>query len=195
MKNTSSVKRTATKKQTPSEHVEQTVNLDAEDKALAPFVGALFREILGADDRQTVIVCFGTTAISGDSLGPMVGSILRKKCDIPAFVYGTEDCSINGKNMDEWLDFIRQVHEGAVFIAVDASLGTEQKVGQIVLRSDGVCPAAIKGKKQRFGDVGILGVVAESTDDPLMQLMTVSPLYVQEMANKVANVLKTALSY
>lgn len=159
MKKTSSVNKTATKKQTPSELVEQTVNPDAEDKALAPFVGALFREILGADDRQTVIVCFGTTAISGDSLGPMVGSILREKYDIPAFVYGTEDCSINGKNMDEWIDFIRQVHEGAVFIAVDASLGTEQKVGQIVLRSDGVCPAAIKGKKQRFGDVGILGVV------------------------------------
>lgn len=187
--------KTQTTRKRASKACEQTISLSEEDKALAPFIGAMFREILDADDRQTVIVCFGTMAISGDSLGPMVGSILREKYNINAFVYGTEDNCVNGKNMGEWLDFIRQVHEGAVFIAVDASLGAGDKVGQIVMRSDGVCPAAIKGKKERFGDVGILGVVAQSSDDPLMQLMTVPLLYVQQMADKVANVLNMALAY
>ncbi len=66
-------------------------------------------------------------------------------------------------------------------------------MGQIILRSDGVCPAAIKGRKNRFGDVGILGVVAKNNTDPLMQLMSVSPLYVEKMADKIANMLYCAV--
>lgn len=155
--------------------------------------GALFRAIAGMENRQTVIVCFGTTAISGDSLGPAVGNLLRDKYKVPAFVYGTQEHQVNGKNMGKWLEFIKTVHEGALFIAVDASLGGGDKVGQIVMRSDGVCPAAIKGRRDRFGDVGILGVVAKNTSDPLMQLMSVSPVYVADMADKISLLIKTAL--
>lgn len=155
--------------------------------------GALFRAIAGMENRQTVIVCFGTTAISGDSLGPAVGNLLRDKYKVPAFVYGTQEHQVNGKNMGKWLEFIKTVHEGALFIAVDASLGGGDKVGQIVMRSDGVCPAAIKGRRERFGDVGILGVVAKNTSDPLMQLMSVSPVCVADMADKISLLIKTAL--
>lgn len=155
--------------------------------------GALFRAIAGMENRQTVIVCFGTTAISGDSLGPAVGNLLRDKYKVPAFVYGTQEHQVNGKNMGKWLEFIKTVHEGALFIAVDASLGGGDKVGQIVMRSDGVCPAAIKGRRDRFGDVGILGVVAKNTSDPLMQLMSVSPVCVADMADKISLLIKTAL--
>ena len=164
------------------------------DDGLAPFVGALFRAIAGADDRETVIVCFGTNAISGDSLGPMVGSLLRSKYKVPVFVYGTDEHSVNGKNMDEWIDFIKSVHGDALYIAVDASLGAGEKTGQIIIRPDGVCPAAIKGKSTRFGDVGILGVVAKNSSDPLMQLMSVSQVYVENIADKIANMLYCALA-
>ncbi len=143
--------------------------------------------------RQIVVVCFGTTAISGDALGPMVGSQLVDKYNVPAFVYGTENHCVNGKNMKEWLNFIRAVHSDALFVAVDAGLGAKDKVGRLVIRDDGVCPAAIKGKKERFGDIGILGIVAENKGDALMQLMTVSPLYVAEMADKIANMLQSEL--
>ena len=190
-------KKEATKKTAPAKKPKTkpiSQEIADEDEALAPFIGALFRGIVDADDRQIVIVCFGTTAIAGDSFGPMVGSALRDKYAVPAFVYGTEEHCVNGKNMGEWIEFIKTVHEGAVFIAVDASLGAGEKVGRIILRTDGVCPAAIKGKTTRFGDVGILGVVAQSSSDPLMQLLSVSPLYVQEMADKVADMLYSALA-
>lgn len=123
----------------------------------------------------------------------MVGTLLSTRYNIPAFVYGTEACSVNGKNMREWLSFIKTAHKDALFIAVDAGLGTKDKVGKIVIRSDGVCPAAIKGKTERFGDVGILGVVAENKGDALMQLMSVSPLYIEKMAAEVAFLLKQAI--
>ena len=164
-----------------------------EDPDIAPLIGGMFRAVADMGERPVVVVCFGTMAISGDSLGPQVGSMLRDVYNVPAFVYGTEERTVNGKNMAEWLAFIKTVHEDALFIAVDASLGSREKVGQILLRDDGVCPAAIKGKKTRFGDVGILAVVAESGDDPLMRLMSVSPVYVQELAYKISFLLKSAL--
>lgn len=163
------------------------------DDALLPFVKEMMKNILYDEQRDIVVVCFGTMAISGDSLGPQVGTLLREKYNISAFVYGTEDCTVNGKNMQEWLSFIKQVHEGALFVAIDASLGEKSKVGQIVVRPDGVCPAGVKGKKSRFGDVGILGVVAQNAQDALMQLMTVSPLYVSKLADKVANMINIVL--
>lgn len=140
-----------------------------------------------------MVVCFGTTAISGDALGPQVGSLLRDKYKVPAFVYGTNDSSVNGKNMADWLEFISAAHSDALFIAVDACLGTADKIGSILVRADGVCPAAVKGKKARFGDIGLLAVVAETGDDPLMQLMSVSPLYVEKLADKTAIMLKSVL--
>lgn len=163
------------------------------DDALLPFVKEMMKNILYDEQRDIVVVCFGTMAISGDSLGPQVGTLLREKYNISAFVYGTEDCTVNGKNMREWLSFIKQVHEGALFVAIDASLGEKSKVGQIVVRPDGVCPAGVKGKKSRFGDVGILGVVAQNAQDALMQLMTVSPFYVSKLADKVANMINSVL--
>ena len=179
--------------QTSSKATSQAIDGQIDD-GLAPFVGALFRAISGADDRETVIVCFGTNAISGDSLGPTVGSLLRDKYKVPVFVYGTDNCSVNGKNMNEWIDFIKSVHGDALYIAVDASLGAGDKTGQIIIRPDGVCPAAIKGKTTRFGDIGILGVVAKNSADPLMQLMSVSQVYVENMADKIANMLYCALA-
>lgn len=152
---------------------------------------ALFEEDV---NRQIVVVCFGTMAISGDSLGPTVGTLLKEKYGVPAFVYGTENAPVNGKNMQEWLTFIRAAHKDALFLSVDASLGGADRVGQIIVRDDGVCPAAIKGKNSRFGDIGILAVVAENKGDALMQLMAVPALYVAELADKVANLVSRVFS-
>lgn len=160
------------------------------EHALAPFVSTLFNAVTERDDRQVVIVCFGTTAISGDALGPMVGTLLTDKYDIPAFVYGTQENNVNGKNMKDWLSFIKTVHEGAIFVAVDASLGKKDKVGEVVIREDGVCPSGVTGKTKRFGDIGILGIVAQNHGDALMQLLTVSPLNVSALADKIAILIK-----
>lgn len=160
---------------------------------VAPFISLLFKSIVDKGDRDIVIVCFGTNTISGDALGPMVGTLLTQKYNVPAFVYGTDESTVNGKNMSKWLSFIKAVHKGAIFIAVDASLGKADKVGQIVLRTDGVCPSGVTGKVERFGDIGILGIVAQNHKDALMQLMCVSPVEVSKMADKISIMLNDAI--
>ena len=160
---------------------------------VAPFVSLLFNDIVDRGEREIVIVCFGTNAISGDALGPMVGTLLTQKYNVPTFVYGTDECTVNGKNMAQWLSFIKTVHKDAIFVAVDASLGRADKIGDIVIRPDGVCPSGVTGKSERFGDVGILGIVAQNHKDALMQLMCVSPLEVSKMADKISIMLKDVI--
>lgn len=164
-----------------------------EEAELARYVSLLFNAITSKECEQIVVVCFGTNAISGDALGPMVGTLLREKYNLPAFVYGTEDSNVNGKNMSQWLDFIKNAHKGARFVAVDASVGAKDKIGQIVVREDGVCPSGVTGKKERFGDIGILGVVAKNEGDTLMRLMCVSPLEVSKLADKISFLIKQAV--
>lgn len=172
---------------------EQIARNNTDIHPLAPFVAKMFEAAIDKNERDVVIVCFGTNAISGDSLGPLVGTLLTKKYNIGAFVYGTDEAQINGQNMKEWMSFVKSAHENALLVAVDASLGNKDKVGQIVLRDDGVCPSGVTGKSERFGDVGVLGIVAQKHGDALMQLMTVSPLYVEKMADEIAIMLKCAI--
>lgn len=144
--------------------------------------------------RQIVVVCFGTPSISGDSLGPEVGSLLREDERFPAYVYGTLDRPITGRNMSEWISFVEEAHRDALFVAVDACLGDRRNLGKISVRSDGVCPAAVGGRKKRFGDVGIIAVVGDKTKDALSELMQVNAVYVSELALKVSDMIKAAVS-
>lgn len=144
-------------------------------------------------DRQIVIVCFGTPSIAGDSLGPEVGSLLREDKSFPAFVYGTLDRPVTGRNMNEWISFVRETHKGAILLAVDACLGDAANMGRISVRSDGVCPAAVGGRKSRFGDVGIIAVVGDKSGDALTELMQANAVYVSELAHKVADLIKSAV--
>ena len=144
-------------------------------------------------ERNIVVVCFGTPAISGDSLGPEVGSLLRRDKSFPAFVYGTTDRPVTGRNMTEWMDFVREAHRDSLLLAVDACLGDADNLGRISVRSDGVCPAAVGGKKKRFGDVGVIAVVGDKNGDALTELMQANAVYVSELAHKVADLIKAAV--
>ncbi len=174
----------------PTKTCQNSTNIGDDCDVIDNLIGAIFRDII--IDREIVIVCFGTMAIVGDSIGPRVGTLL-KSMSIPAFVYGDEDHTINGKNMSVWIDFITRVHAGALILAIDASLGARDKIGEVVIRPDGVCPAAVNGSKQRFGDIGILAIVGENTPQPVMQLMTQTPLYIEQLAQKTAYCVKNTL--
>ena len=137
--------------------------------------------------KDLVVVAFGTPLIAGDAFAPLVADAIRENFKLPIFVYGTTDNPINGKNMTEWLDFVKTVHKNALFVAIDASLGLN--VGGIVVRKDGVCPAAVNGKRRRFGDIGILGVVAKNDGDALASLLSAKFENVQNMALDTAKLL------
>ncbi len=143
--------------------------------------------------ENVVVVCIGSEKIAGDSLAPLVGDELRERYAVKNFVYGTTDESINGRNYDEWLEFVAEVHKGAKILAVDAGLGAVASVGKIRLTSGVVPKKAVTGGGKTVGDAGIVGIVGEVSDNPLGALLTVSADEVQKMAEKIAFVIFSAL--
>ncbi len=142
---------------------------------------------------EIVIVCFGAPSIAGDSLGPYVGSALVEKYNLPCYVYGTLDRPLTARNMDEYLPLISSLHPRAVVLSVDASLGKKERIGKFTVREDGVCPAAVGGRKNRYGDVGILGVVGVNGGNYMHELLNANGVEVSKMADKIAFVIYSAI--
>lgn len=142
---------------------------------------------------KPVVLCIGSEKITGDSLGPVVGSLLKNRYGIDAFVYGAEGCAVQAKNLAETLEFIRNVHGGQPVLAIDACLGREEDVGQVKIRVGGVnAGRATKKNLPSAGDLAVLGIVGKNCDTPLQELMTVSELKVAEMADKIAGIVSYA---
>ncbi len=132
-----------------------------------------------------VVLCIGSLGVVGDSLGPLVGDILKAE-GVNAFVYGCTDRPVNGINYGEYVEFLKAKHSGVV-IAVDASVGDKSDVGKIKIASGGVSAGgALNRDLGRFGDLGIIGIVAPKCENNLKSLMNVPKQYVEFMAVRVA---------
>ena len=83
-------------------------------------------------NRETVIVCIGSDRANGDSLGPIVGHFLAMH-QKNFHLYGTLENPVHAKNLEDALEFIRKNHRNPVIIAVDASLGIAEHVGNITV--------------------------------------------------------------
>ena len=59
--------------------------------------------IPSTNTRPIVFVCIGTDRSTGDSLGPLIGTLLEEKSIHPFHVYGTLDHPIHALNLAEKL--------------------------------------------------------------------------------------------
>lgn len=141
-----------------------------------------------------VILCIGSDKIAGDSIGPLVGDILKNKLNVRCFVYGETGKSVNGKNVDDFLKLVKAAHPDSPIIAIDACLSKDAAIPSVAVVSGGVNPKrAVTGLKNPAGDVGILGVIEKPSGDTLQTLLSVSWDNVQKTSVKIAIALYKAL--
>ena len=141
-----------------------------------------------------VIVCVGSDKISGDALGPMVGSLLRAT-GVPCPVYGVEGATVNGGSLAEYRNFVQRYHPGVPVIAVDAAVGNPDEVGHIKYRLGGVKAGGAMGRTEPpLGDLAILGVVGVKGADPLASLLAVPYREVEALADRIATKLLAVLA-
>ena len=132
-----------------------------------------------------VVMCIGSDRVAGDMLGPKVGELLIGR-NIGAYVYGRMGRAVNGDNIEDYYEFIKERHRGSVIIAVDACLGKVSEVGRVMYTMSGIGAGfAIRDGGRRYGDIGIVGIVAESGEDNLKRLTAVRPDSVEKMAGKI----------
>lgn len=114
----------------------------------------------GVSNRPIVIVCIGTDRSTGDSLGPLIGTLLLEK-NISAFnVYGTLEDPIHAVNLEERIVDIKKKHINPFIIGIDACLGRLKSVGVIQIGIGPVKPGAGVNKNLLpVGDIHITGIV------------------------------------
>ena len=110
-------------------------------------------------NENSIIICIGTDKCIGDSLGPIVGSLL-KNANFPLPVFGTISDPIHALNLNEKINMIKKSYPHSLIIAIDACLGEEKSVGCLQFRKGAIHPGKGVGKKlPSVGDVSLLGIV------------------------------------
>ena len=109
-----------------------------------------------------IVVCIGTDAVTGDSLGPLVGSLLKKKAGGLTYVFGSMENPVTATDVASLKKMIKGVYPYSRILAVDAALGSKAEVGSVKL-SDGPIKPGLGVNKDlgEIGDASIIGVVDE----------------------------------
>ena len=116
-------------------------------------------------EELPVVLCIGSDLAIGDSLGPIVGSMLKYKTQgLNIFLYGTLSAPVTAKEIKYMRTFLRETHRGRKVIAIDAAVGSEGDIGLVKINDAPLFPGAGANKKLgSIGDVSIMGIVAEKS--------------------------------
>ncbi|XXM72196.1 spore protease YyaC [Lysinibacillus sphaericus] len=110
--------------------------------------------------RPIVFVCIGTDRSTGDSLGPLAGTLLSEQGMGIFHVYGTLDDPIHAVNLEEKLREIKSKYVNPFIIGIDACLGRLKSVGAIQLCDGPLKPGAGVNKElPEVGNVHLTGIV------------------------------------
>lgn len=135
--------------------------MDAPDAA-----SVLSRAILGygaplvQGTDELILLCIGTDRSIGDSLGPLIGTLLTEQGCGSFTVLGTLDNPVHASNLAETVELIHSRGPKPFVVAVDACLGRVESVGLLTAGRGSLHPGAGVNKSlPAVGDLYITGVV------------------------------------
>ncbi|MBE7089313.1 MAG: spore protease YyaC [Clostridiales bacterium] len=143
-------------------------------------------KVLNHNNRSPVIICIGSDLVLGDSLGPLVGTLLTNY-NIDAYIYGTLKSPVTAKEVNCATKHVKSVHPNTITIAVDAAVGNEDDVGIIRVINGSLKPGlGVNKTLDAVGDISIIGVVSERSEKnyKLFNLTRLNLVYM--MAEKIA---------
>jgi len=130
------------------------------------------------------VVCVGTDRSTGDSLGPLVGTLLTRG-DFRGTVLGDLDSPVHAENLESIPP--RLSSSTGLVMGVDACLGTRQEVGKVMVRPGPLRPGlGVKKKLTPIGDLYIAGVVNVGGFMEYMVLQNTRLSLVMKMAETIA---------
>lgn len=118
-----------------------------------------FQTWIPAPQEAPVFICIGSDRHILDCFGPLIGTMLNTS--LPQLtVYGTLDQPLHARNLIKEMQWIRLKHPGQFQLAIDASVGDEDEIGQIQLRQGGLLPGrALYKNLPEVGDFSLTGIV------------------------------------
>lgn len=111
--------------------------------------------------ENIVFLCIGTDRSTGDCLGPLIGEKLYNSTKIDnVYIFGTLNEPVHAKNLDYNINIIHKTINKPYIIAIDASLGKSENIGNINIYEGPVYPGAGVNKDMKpVGNISITGIV------------------------------------
>lgn len=113
---------------------------------------------------NSLIVNIGTDSLLHDSVGPLVGTMLKEHDGLLYEIIGTLEEPIDFSNIEEKINFINKSYPESFIIGVDA--GISSSTGYISFCKGPIYPGLGSGKKAKaVGDVSIIAGMGRSLKD------------------------------
>ncbi|MEC1716062.1 spore protease YyaC [Schinkia azotoformans] len=170
----------------------QIYSVDSNDKStenLALIMKELIRSS-GYKIEDIIILCVGSDRSVGDSLGPLVGTMLKEH-KVPYQVYGTLETPVHAFNLKDTLKDIKKQFKKTLIFSIDACLGEQNQVGHVLFKEGPLVPGkALKKVLPEVGDYHFSGVVNYIDPLPTMQFLNDTRLYtVMNLAKKIVTII------
>src|SRR5690625_3536000 len=105
-----------------SQYEKSVLTINYAERFVTTKLTQFLRSIVPNHYDSFEIACIGTDRSTGDSLGPLTGSLLQHRSLKTLHVYGTLHNPLHALNIEDYLAKIRTNHSKPFIIAVDASL-------------------------------------------------------------------------
>lgn len=159
---------------------------------IASFLERLLRDLDPGRSRPLVLVAIGTDRLTGDSLGPLVGSRARELAPgLP--IYGTLEGPVHAVNLAATIKEINQAYREPLVVAVDACLGQARNVGTVSIGRGSLHPGTgVHKDLPPVGEVFISGVVNVGGFLEFLVLQNTRLCLVMQLADCIARALVSA---
>lgn len=169
-------------------------NLPLSEHYTYPFITRKLSErlisLLPESRPQIIILCIGTDRSTGDSLGPLTGTLLEKTKPVHLKVYGTLHRPVHALNLEDHIKTIHDSYDKPFIVAIDASLGRLSSVGNITMSEGALLPGAAFNKKlPAVGHAHFTGVINMSGMMEFNVLQNTRLSLVYDMAKVLSRVL------
>ncbi|QJD87732.1 spore protease YyaC [Cohnella herbarum] len=110
--------------------------------------------------KRIVVVCIGSDRCTGDSLGPLTGSLLGKYRSTAFDLFGTLEKPVHAMNLDATLEKLNTTIDDPFVVGIDACLGNASSIGMIQIGDGPLRPGAGVNKTlPPVGDIHISAIV------------------------------------
>lgn len=137
-----------------------------------------------------LFICIGDSNIVGDSLGPLIGSFIKKnkaliQTNNNIDIIGTMECPIGYSTITSYM----KNNDNAFRVIIDSALGSKENIGKIIIDNSRLCAGrGINHGKYLYGDVAIRGIIGKNHYNKVLnaiELRDIPAIQIDKMANKI----------
>ena len=132
-----------------------------------------------------ILLCVGTDKITGDCLGPLVGTKLTENHYLHP-LYGTLKNPVHAVNLPSVLSKLRSIYPAPFFLVIDAAVGPAEKIGYVSLACSPLSPGkGIRRNLPPIGNISVTGIVGEAGQHSELELPYTRLYLVNQLADYI----------